>query len=271
MNQMMYKMMKIITLYLFYYQPYVNRRDLLLYVREYFSSDFYFYLSMMLGVNYMTRIMVDIFYMSLYYFRLESLEKYHINKVWLWENDKNYNNKVIKTIIHYMMLNMIIFIPLTYISYDLNIDYMEVDLWYVSVIQIMISLVIYDFIFYWIHRMLHMKQFYWIHKMHHEYVNTVIWADANTDIIETILVAVLPNILIGYMINMKMYTQLMLIIISISLGISQHSNYNLPYSPFDLIPFCDTIKNHVLHHKLFTVNYAPYWSFWDRVFNTYAD
>lgn len=113
--------------------------------------------------------------------------------------------------------------------------------WFTSFYQIMISLIAYDFIFFVIHRILHTKYLYFIHKKHHEYKNTVIWADAHTDFIDVLLVAVFPNIIIGIFVPMHLYTQCMFIIVSISLGISQHSNLNLPYSPFYLIPFCDKI------------------------------
>jgi sterol desaturase/sphingolipid hydroxylase (fatty acid hydroxylase superfamily) len=159
-------------------------------------------------------------------------------------------------------------------SFDENRDKLKISPdtippWYVSFIQIMIGLIMYDLMFFVIHRTLHMRQFYWIHKMHHEYNNTVIWADAHTSLLEVVFVAVIPNIIIGMLINMHLYTQYMLIIVSIALGISQHSSYDLPYSPFDLIPFCDTYRGHTLHHKLTNVNYAPYWTLWDRIFGSY--
>jgi len=265
----MFFILKFITLILFYVQPFIDREALLMYIREFFPSDSMFFFSLMLGVNYLTRIIVDIFYMTIYYFQPTCLEKYRINNEWLWNTDDHYNIRILKTILHYGLLNLIIFIPLTYISFNPNIDYTDVDPWYISFIQIMFSLILYDAMFYIIHRSLHSKYLFWIHKMHHEYINTVIWADANTGLIEVILVAVLPNIIIGNIIHMKMYTQLMLIVVSISLGISQHSNYLLPYSPFDLIPFGDTIGGHVEHHRLRNVNFAPYWSYLDRIFNTY--
>jgi sterol desaturase/sphingolipid hydroxylase (fatty acid hydroxylase superfamily) len=271
---MIFGILIFLTQCLFYIQPFIDRTSLLIYARSWFDSDRTFYIWMMLGVNLVTRLIVDIFYMILYRVQPRSLEKYRTNRTWLWETDKQYNSKIFYTTSHFILINILLVIPLITLTFDENRDHNRIDPylvpeWYVSFGQIMIGLIMYDFMFFVIHRTLHMKSFYWIHKMHHEYNNPVIWSDAHTSLLEVIFVAIIPNIIIGIFIQMHIYTQLMFTIVSISLGISQHSNYDLPYSPFYLIPFCDTYKGHILHHNYTSCNYAPYWSFWDRILNSY--
>jgi sterol desaturase/sphingolipid hydroxylase (fatty acid hydroxylase superfamily) len=271
-----YQILKIITQLLFYVQPFVDRSYILIFLRDLCGthcSNKFFYISLTLGINFLTRFIVDIFFLSLYYFQPKFLENYKINKKWLWETDINYNNKIFGTIMHYLSLNVFIFVPLALISFDENNDYHKIDpilvpKWYVSFYQIMVTLLLYDLIFFIIHKSLHSKYLYWIHKKHHEYTNTVIWADTHTSFIEVLLVAVFPYIIIGMLFDTHVYTQCMLIIVSITLGISQHSNYDLPYSPFDLIPFSNTNKAHVYHHKLLNVNFAPYWTTLDTIFGS---
>ncbi len=44
----------------------------------------------------------------------------------------------------------------------------------VAILQILISMVAEDFLFYWIHRLMHHRLLYkYIHKQHHRYKNTV--------------------------------------------------------------------------------------------------
>lgn len=270
---MQVKYLQFITQILFYVQPFVDRKEVLIYLRSFFSSDKLFYICVVLGINFLTRFVVDLFYVMLY--RLD-LDKYRINKVWLWTVDENYYWRITYSFLHFVFINLIIFVPLTVISFDPvtsyhRIDHEKIPEWYESFIQIMCALIMYDFMFFIIHKCLHTKYLYWIHKMHHEYNNPVIWSDAHTSIIEIVLVAVLPNIVIGLFIDMHIYTLCMLIIVSISLGISQHSGYDLPYSPFYLIPFCDTYRGHNIHHSLLRVNYAPYWTFWDRITGSYKN
>lgn len=274
MKDSIYLILGLLTQAFFFVQPWIDRSAIVHFVRSLFQSDRTFYICTILGINLLTRLSVDLFFMMLYYFQPKSLDKYKINKQWLWEIDNNYYKKITYTILHFILINVVLIVPLIVFSFDETRDKAKVGAdtvpeWYVSFYHIMLGLIVYDFMFFVIHRTLHMPKFYWIHKMHHEYYNTVIWADAHTSLLEVIFVAIIPNIIIGIFINMHIYTQCMFIIVSIALGISQHSNYDLPYSPFNLIPFCDTYKGHPLHHKLTTVNYAPYWTFWDRVLGSY--
>lgn len=274
MRDTKYLVLRFLTQFLFFVQPFVDRKVVLTNIRNLFTSDWMFYVCTVLGINFLTRIIVDLFFMSLYYFQPTCIEKYRTNTKWLWETDKDYYKKITHTILHYFLINILLVIPLIVFTFDETRDKLRilpetVPEWYVSFYQIILGLIMYDFMFFVIHRTLHMKQFYWIHKMHHEYNNTVIWADAHTSLLEVVFVAIIPNIIIGMIINMHIYTQCMFVIISIALGISQHSSYDLPYSPFDLIPFCDTYRGHTIHHKLTNVNYAPYWTLWDRIFGSY--
>lgn len=276
MHHIVWFILILTTQFIFYYQPYVDRSHVIKYMRNLFSSNYEFYICSILFVNFMTRVIVDIFYVLLYYFKPSCIEKYRINKKWLWETMTPiaYYKKIIGTLFQVILINILIVIPLTLISFDeskhgYKVDPDMVPVWYISFFQIMIALIMYDFLFFAIHKMLHTKHLYWIHKMHHEYYNTVIWSDAHTGLLEVLFVAIFPYMIIGLVIDLHLYTQCMLIIVSISLGISQHSGYNLPYSPFHLIPLCNTYGAHVLHHRFTNVNYAPYWSFWDRVTGSY--
>uniref|UniRef100_A0AAZ3PAZ9 Fatty acid hydroxylase domain-containing protein n=1 Tax=Oncorhynchus tshawytscha TaxID=74940 RepID=A0AAZ3PAZ9_ONCTS len=56
--------------------------------------------------------------------------------------------------------------------------------------------------------------------------------------------------------------------LNIWLSVEDHSGYDLPWAPHRLVPFglYGGSPHHDLHHLKFMVNYAPYFTHWDRLF-----
>lgn len=266
--------MKLIIQYLFYVQPFVNRKSLFCYLRGYFSSDFLFYISFTYLLHFIIRAILYSFFTILYYCNFPLIERYHINTEWPWKNNKGFIKKITKTLLMFVCLNIFVFFPLSYISYDESIFKHKMDPelipeWHVSFIQIMIALILYDNMFYWLHRTLHQPKLYWIHKMHHEYPNVVAFADVHSGLLDIVITNIIPTIIVGIIIDMHMYTIWMQMIILYSLGIQQHSGYDFPIFPLDLIPLCNTYRAHNNHHKYSNANYAPFWTYLDRLFGTF--
>lgn len=259
---------RLLIQYIFYFHTYESRIFIMKVLRENIQmQDKYFYITCILGANYLTRLIVSLFYLTLYCLNSKIINKYKVNEKFMWETSANWKSKLFKSFLQIIKINVFLIIPLVFISYDKNIDF-TVQKPEITFYKIMLGLILYDFMFYIIHRLLHTKKLYWIHKLHHEYTNPTLLSDSHTSIFEVICVAIFPNIIIGSFISMDLYTQCMFIIVSISLGISQHSNYELPFSPFDLIPFCNTHKTHMIHHATIKKYYSPYWTFWDVVFGS---
>ncbi|KAK1154431.1 cholesterol 25-hydroxylase-like protein [Acipenser oxyrinchus oxyrinchus] len=60
-------------------------------------------------------------------------------------------------------------------------------------------------------------------------------------------------------------------LLNIWLSVEDHCGYDLPWGTHRLLPFnlFGGAPFHTIHHQRFRVNYAPYFTHWDRIFGTY--
>ena len=119
-----------------------------------------------------------------------------------------------------------------------------------------IFIVVYDTIFYWVHRILHTSYFYRIlHKEHHYHHTTMTnFASSATSLGEIVINSIgLCTPLLFTPIPQEMH-QLYLLGTHI-------------YSVFSHDTHLDYM-NHTAHHRYHNVNYGAYTVFWDRVMNT---
>jgi sterol desaturase/sphingolipid hydroxylase (fatty acid hydroxylase superfamily) len=167
-------------------------------------------------------------------------------------------------------------IPLALLSsYDktVNLDTKNIPGIGLSFIQIMLCILISDFVHYNTHLMMHKTYLYKYHKIHHEHIEPTIFTDSWGSIIDYLISGVFPSvcgiILVSLLTGNMHFINLIMYNIIVNLySISQHSNLNLPYSPLRLIPFTNSDVDHIKHHNLFNYNYGEFFMLWDHVFNT---
>lgn len=119
------------------------------------------------------------------------------------------------------------------------------------------NIVVADFLFYVMHRILHRKSLYWIHRKHHEFRDTSAWVAGHKSGFEYVFVTltdILPILIFGYDIT-QLYAWT---IVGVAYNLEGHSALSL---------FFISSNFHDLHHTAFQRNYGIQ-DFWDRVFGT---
>ena len=127
---------------------------------------------------------------------------------------------------------------------------------------------LFDGWFYWMHRLLHTKWFWRFHRDHHRAIAPTVWSSDSQSVVETFL------------------TQLFLIVAAVLLPVPalalvihrvvDHVNSQFGHAGFEYFAgpgarfpspmLCATF--HDRHHSRFTVNYANFFSIWDRWMGT---
>lgn len=137
-----------------------------------------------------------------------------------------------------------------------------------NVLQLIKTIVLIDTYQYLFHIMCHTKYFYFIHKEHHSVIKpsaiTAIWLSIYEETIFIAPISVVPIMLF----DLHFVTIMMASTIVSFHGFYEHSGYNLPFDPFQLIPFSNRSDHHDDHHHYIKGNYGLYFSFWDKVFGT---
>ncbi|KAG8435526.1 hypothetical protein GDO86_013457 [Hymenochirus boettgeri] len=134
-------------------------------------------------------------------------------------------------------------------------------------------LLLFDFQ-YFIWHLLHHKVpwlYKTFHKMHHKYTATFALATQYSSAWEMLSLGVFAG-LTPVMLGCHPMTEMAFFIVNIYLSVEDHSGYDLPWSSHKLIPFglFGGPGHHDLHHEKFVFNYAPYFTHWDKLFNTLA-
>ncbi|XP_022619237.1 cholesterol 25-hydroxylase-like protein [Seriola dumerili] len=124
--------------------------------------------------------------------------------------------------------------------------------------------------FFW--HLLHHKV-YWLyrffHKEHHVYTATFSLTTEDTSVWEMLSLSFFTT-LNPVLLDCHPLTEMLFFIANIYLSVEAHSGYEFPWSPHRLVPFglYGGAQHHDLHHLKFKVNYAPYFTHWDRLFGT---
>ncbi|AYV86211.1 MAG: hypothetical protein Solumvirus2_18 [Solumvirus sp.] len=141
-----------------------------------------------------------------------------------------------------------------------------------SIIEIVISLLITDFYYYWYHRAFHHPWLYRYHKYHHQFVKSIDLAVNWMSFIETVTGTSVMLFAPIWIMKMSPITTFMWIIVTVTRGYYDHAGYDLPIEPFQLIPFGNNVKAHDDHHKYGSSigggNYGAFFSWCDTVFGT---
>jgi Delta7-sterol 5-desaturase len=140
--------------------------------------------------------------------------------------------------------------------------------WAIGTLPIM--LVLNDTVFYWVHRLLHIKKLYpLVHNEHHKSVTVNPFTSLSFHVIEAILLTmwIVPVSLI-----MPIYAPALGLLQLYGLwdNIKGHMGYELFPSWFNRSPlrFLTTSTYHDLHHTKFRGNYALHFRWWDWIMGT---
>jgi len=149
-------------------------------------------------------------------------------------------------------------------------DIHQYSLWWIP-ISVILSLIIHDTYFYWMHRAVHSKKIYrYIHITHHKSTNPSPWTSYSFDFLE----AVFENMILLIMVFVLPLHPLSLLIfglLSFVINVYGHLGYEIMPKWFRnsfLFQIINTSVYHNLHHKKFHGNYALYFRWWDRMLGT---
>lgn len=107
------------------------------------------------------------------------------------------------------------------------------------------------------------------HREHHFYRATFSLTTENSSVWEMLSLSFFTK-LNPALLDCHPLTEMLFYITNIYLSVEAHSGYEFPWSPHRLVPFglYGGAQHHDLHHLKFKVNYAPYFTHWDRLFGT---
>ena len=137
--------------------------------------------------------------------------------------------------------------------------------------SVVLSLVIHDTYFYWMHRLLHHPAlFKRIHLVHHQSVAPTPWASYSFNFAEAVLegLVIFP---IVFLIPMHRIAVLLFIFIGFAINVYGHLGYEILPKWFRqtlLFEILATSTYHNLHHAKFKGNYGLYFRIWDRWMGT---
>ena len=140
--------------------------------------------------------------------------------------------------------------------------------WWSVPLTLVVSVLLYDAWFYWVHRLLHTRLMFRFHALHHKSVAPTVWTNHHETLVEScfnqfyffLIVFVLP-IPWPVLVVQKIYDQIS--------GMLGHAGYEHFASPLGRAPWplASTVF-HDQHHGYFRFNYAHTFSFWDRLMGT---
>ena len=143
--------------------------------------------------------------------------------------------------------------------------------WYVVAFEFALYFFIFDFYFYWVHRLIHIEPLYtWIHKTHHYSIAPNPLSSSSMSPIEGSLEGLIVPLFLA---TFTVHEQSMYFILPFAtlMGLYVHCGYEFlprwwyksPLSSWFITPMF-----HDQHHQYFTCNYGAYTTIWDKVFGT---
>lgn len=149
-------------------------------------------------------------------------------------------------------------------------DVQAYPLWWIP-LSLLMSLVIHDTYFYWMHRLVHKGKLYkYIHLLHHKSINPTPFASGSFHVFEAFTeVLILPILL--FLLPMHIYTVLIFSTIVLAINVYGHLGYEVMPKCFRhsfLFEILGSSVYHNLHHAQFKGNYGLYFRVWDRLMKT---
>jgi methylsterol monooxygenase/4-alpha-methyl-delta7-sterol-4alpha-methyl oxidase len=224
-------------------------------------------------------ILSNLFLNFLYTQKIPYFEQYRVSNStpWPWEKDPAafYSNRF--KIWTNLLINNLIILPLI-IANDVRVgnslmrtEPSEFPGGFEILSHLVFFMLAEDTTFYWGHRLCHTGFMYkYIHKKHHEFKTTVGIASTYASHFEFALFNVVPcgvgPALLGSRVHM--FTNYMWTIARIIETSDGHSGYDIPWSPFRLLPLSGSSSHHDFHHSHVNGNFSSFFTIWDRICGT---
>ena len=139
-------------------------------------------------------------------------------------------------------------------------------------VKIVLAIVLYDFVLYWVHRLMHTPVLWRTHSFHHT-IGTIWWlAGTRASLIHLLLFAI-PQVFIGYFLFQLSGAQLA-VTLSFQIVINQWIHANLWVKLGFLEWLFITPNFHRIHHGakgMINKNIGFVFTIWDRMFGTFVD
>ncbi len=143
-------------------------------------------------------------------------------------------------------------------------------MWFI-IPAVIVSLIVHDTYFYWMHRLLHHpKLFKYTHLVHHKSVNPSPWASYSFHFFEAITEGAILLVIV-MIIPMHGISIGLFVLIGFMINVYGHLGYEVTPKWFRnsfLFEISNTSTYHNLHHSKFKGNYSLYFRFWDKVMGT---
>lgn len=173
------------------------------------------------------------------------------------------------------LLNHLALMPLFiyYIGFPLfgsssGLDPSLVPEWKEFLFQILVCVVVEDFMFYWSHRLLHHPALYkHFHKKHHEFkvLTGCSMASEYTHPLESLLGNILPVMTGPYLLKCHHFTTCAWLVLRMFKTCDAHSGYDFKWSPFGLFYPLNPAIRHDFHHETALGSYGSFFLLWDNL------
>jgi lathosterol oxidase len=139
------------------------------------------------------------------------------------------------------------------------------------VLSPLIAFILHDTVFYWVHRLMHLKIFFrHFHLVHHKSTNPTPFSIYAFQPGEALLQSSMYALIL-FVIPIHPYMLSFFMAYNTFINLSGHSGFEFMPEKFRkhwLYRLQNSVSNHDLHHTKFNCNYGFYYTFWDRIMNT---
>jgi Delta7-sterol 5-desaturase len=143
--------------------------------------------------------------------------------------------------------------------------------WGYLALSVVLTILVHDTYFYWMHRLIHSKKLYkWVHRIHHLSVNPSPWAAFAFHPLEAVLGAGII-VIVSFLFPIHPLAIGLFLLFMMAYNVYGHLGYELyprGFSNSQVGKWINTSVNHNQHHQYFTGNYGLYFLFWDRWMGT---
>lgn len=143
--------------------------------------------------------------------------------------------------------------------------------WGYLFLSVVLTILIHDTYFYWMHRIMHHASVYrWVHKVHHLSTNPSPWAAMAFHPIEAVIEAGII-VVVAFIFPIHPLAIGIFLLFMMLYNVYGHLGYELypkGFSTSFIGKWINTSVNHNQHHQYFKGNYGLYFLFWDRLMGT---
>lgn len=192
---------------------------------------------------------------------------------WKYPNVSDYTREII-----YSAITSVIFAVVGYIVFLTPVSgytqaYFDMNQygWGYLAFSVVVTILIHDTYFYWMHRAIHHKSLYRVvHRVHHLSINPSPWAAFAFHPLEAIAESGII-ILVAFIYPIHPLAIGIFLLFMMAYNVYGHLGYELypkGFAASSIGKWINTSVNHNMHHQQFTGNYGLYFLFWDRWMGT---